>query len=844
MSRDQRSPWTWINLVALAALAGISFWLGASRFPRFLHPIVLGAIASLTVTAVYVLLLLRFRATSRLSTRERHQARRFQDIMNSPHEGLWRFDGEGNTVEVNRRLAEMLGYAPEELPGRKWSDFVHEEWAATAGGIFERIRRGESLRFDCCLKRRDGSPLWTAVASHTDLDAQGRLRGVLGLFVDVSEQHRTAEAQAEALSLLEATLESTADGILVVDPQGRIVRLNDRFVRMWRIPPEIVETRDDNQALAFVLSQLAEPEQFLSKVRELYSKPDEESFDTLRFKDGRVFERYSMPQLLGSAIVGRVWSFRDVTDRERAEAEARIAMERERRIAQNLDAALFRFTLGPDLEIRKYEHFSLGAELLFGVRITDLQADPRFWIDRIHPDDLRDVVRPALDRLLDLQRVVIDFRYRTSKDIYRWHRSRLIPGTGLDGSIHVDGLETDVTDRVALEEQLRHAQKMEAVGQLAGGIAHDFNNILTAILGYSDLLLSRLPKNDPSRRSIEEIHKGGERAASLTRQLLAFGRRAATTPRILDLNSSIRELSPMLHRVVGEDIAFDLSLGESLGRTRIDPSQLEQALVNLVVNARDAMPRGGTIRIATDDVVLGDDDTEADPDLAPGPYVRVIVSDTGTGVPREVAERIFEPFFTTKEPGRGTGLGLATAYGIVRQHGGRIRLLPGSGRGASFEIVLPRVEGEIAPSAAPRPAEVQGGRETILFVEDETDLVALGREILGMYGYTVLTAGTGEQAIAIAERAGSSIDLVITDVVMPGMGGRELVEQLRRRNPALQALFVSGYTRDTVLLQGVEEAEFHFLEKPYTPQGLAGKVREILNAARRPLGRGAGLPAR
>ena len=777
--------------------------------------------------------------------REESEAGGIHDIMQSPHEGVWRVDAAGKTVTVNGRMAEMLGCEPAQIVGRPALEFIDDKWLESGRDRFDQIRRGESMQFEVCLKRKDGSPLWTLMASHSLADARGEFRGAFGLFIDITEQHRTAQEQRHALSLLEATLESTADGILVVDADGRIVRHNDRFVRMWRIPAEVIESRDDSKAVEFVLSQLQEPEQFLSKIRDLYASPEEESFDTLRFKDGKVFERYSMPQRLGSEIIGRVWSFRDVSDRERAESEARLAMDRERRIAQNLDAALFRFVLGPDRRIERYEHFSLGAEILFGVPIADLQEKPSSWMDCIHPDDLREVVLPALDRVAKLQRTVLDFRYRTPTGVYRWHRSRLIPGTGPDGRIHVDGLETDVTDRFALEEQLRHSQKMEAVGRLAGGIAHDFNNILTAILGYSDLLLARLAPNDPSRKNIWEIRKAGERAAALTRQLLAFSRRARTIPRVVDLNATIRDLDPMIHRVINEDVTFEMSLDERIGRIRLDPSQLEQVVVNLVVNASDAMPRGGILRLSTDEVLLSEEDTAKEPALAPGPYVRLVVSDTGTGIRPDIAERIFEPFFTTKEMGRGTGLGLATAYGILIQHHGRIRVMDEVERGAAFEILLPRMEEE-AEQIEATPDAVRGGNETILFVEDEPDLISLGRMVLQDYGYKVLTAENGAEAIEIAARAEDPIDLIVTDVVMPGMGGRELVERLRDTNPNVEALFVSGYTRDTVLLHGVEEEEFHFMEKPYTPQSLARAVQEILTSVRKSkeLRGGAGAPAR
>ena len=314
---------------------------------------------------------------------------------------------------------------------------------------------------------------------------------------------------------------------------------------------------------------------------------------------------------------------------------------------------------------------------------------------------------------------------------------------------------------------------------------------------------------------------------------------------MLDLNATIRNLDPMIHRVISEEVSFETSLDERIGRIRIDPSQLEQVIVNLVVNASDAMPRGGVLRISTDEALLSEDETTKDPELAPGPYVRLVVADTGTGIRPDVVDRVFEPFFTTKEPGRGTGLGLATAYGILVHHHGRIRVMQGTERGTAFEILLPRVEEE-AEQLEATPGPVVGGRETILFVEDEPDLITLGRTVLEEYGYKVLTAANGAEAIEIATRSEGPIDLIVTDVVMPGMGGRELVERLREKNPNVEALFVSGYTRDTVLLHGVEEEEFHFMEKPYTPQSLAQAIHEILSAVRKAeeLRGGPGAPAR
>ena len=773
----------------------------------------------------------------RRRARERADARSFRDMVNSPHEGLWRVDARGTTLEINSRMAHMLGYEPDELIGRSCFDFIAPDWAARASEAWARVLRGETEQYDLCLRRRDGRDLHVVVTNHAELDERGRVVGVLALFLDITERRQAEAETRETASLLEAALESTADGLLIVDRAGKIARFNERFARMWRIPQDILDARDDDRAIQFVLSQLEDPDRFLAKVRQLYASPDSESFDTLRFRDGRIVERYSVPQRLRGEVVGRVWSFRDVTDRERAEAERRQAVEREATIAQNLDAALFTFLLGRDRQIQRYEYFSVGAQALYGVPATSLGEDPQFWIRRVHADDLRDVIQPALDRILRLQSTTIEFRYEASKGIWRWHRSRLMPRRGPEGAVLVDGLETDVTERVALEEQLRHAQKMEAVGQLAGGVAHDFNNILTAILGYSDLVLRRLGPGDPHRHALEEIRKGGERAAALTRQLLAFSRRAAAQPRILELNAALRDLAPMIARVVGEDIAFGLDLSGADLTVRVDLAQLEQVIVNLVVNARDAMPEGGSITIRTEEVAVPAawQQPGAEP-LPPGAYVRLTVEDTGFGIPPDVLPHVFEPFFTTKGPGRGTGLGLATAYGIVEQHHGRIRVQSAVDKGTTFEILLPEIGGP-APPHADTPARELGGHEVILLVEDDTDVLALEREVLEGFGYRVLPARDAKEALRIASEAGVPVNLLLTDVVMPEMSGRDLAARMTQLRPELRVLFVSGYTPDPGFLRSVEEARIPFLSKPYTVRDLARKVRDVLDGA------WAGLPS-
>ena len=766
----------------------------------------------------------------RLISRSRQESDRFDYVMANSPDGVWRADAEGKTIDVNRRMAEMLGLKPEDMVGRHFQEFITDDWKEVARVAHQKVIAGEPSQIEFMFRHRDGHEVWTLLTTHPIVDAAGRHKEAYGIIRDITERHNAEAKLGEAISLLAATLDSTTEGVLAVDLQGRISRFNRQFVQMWRIPEEILESRDDDRALAFVLAQLEDPEDFVARVRRLYATPEAGSFDTLRFKDGRVFERSSLPQRIGGQVVGRVWSFRDVTDREQALAEQKLAMEREATIARNLDAALFTLTVGTDDRVAAYEYFSSGAEGLYGVPPAEL-ANPSFWLQRVHPDDVKNVVDPAFQGFARLRPATIEFRYQTSKGIYRWHRARFFPRREADGLTHVDGIETDVTERVALEDQLRHAQKLEAVGQLAGGVAHDFNNILTAVLGYSDLLLHRLSPDDPNRHAVEEIHRGGKRAASLTRQLLTFSRRSPVQPRIVDLNGAVEDLLPMLERLAGEDIEFQLNLSPAIGRVRVDPSQFEQIVVNLIVNARDAMADGGVLRLTTERVTLSDLETRGMPDVSPGRFVLLRVSDSGTGIPADVMEHMFEPFYTTKEPGRGTGLGLATVYGIVRQNHGVVRARSEEGKGAEFEVLIPE-EAQEEPIArgSTRESPIPMGHETILLVEDDASLLTLGREILVELGYTVLTAPDGPQALRVFNERHGSVDILVTDVVMPGMGGRELAARAAAVKRDLRVLYVSGYTRDSTLLRGIQGLELAFLEKPYTPFFLARKIREVLDA--------------
>ena len=404
-----------------------------------------------------------------------------------------------------------------------------------------------------------------------------------------------------------------------------------------------------------------------------------------------------------------------------------------------------------------------------------------------------------------------------------------------DGTGHVEYYETfvrDVTDQRRLQQQLLQSQKMEAVGRLAGGIAHDFNNLLTVITSYSDLLLEDLGTDDPKRSDVEQVRKAADGAAALTRQLLAFSRQQVVEPRVVSLNAVVESLQKILRRVLGEDVELAATPGPDLGAVRADVGQLEQVLMNLAVNARDAMPTGGKLTIETGNV-------EHDPAFARGhgaaavrQFVMLAVTDTGVGMDEATKARIFEPFFTTKEPGKGTGLGLATVYGIVQQSGGFIWVYSEPGHGTTFKIYLPRVDAPAEGVAVTAVAPVGRGTETVLLAEDAAAVRAVARQVLERQGYTVLEAPDGELALHLAQRHSGPIHLLLTDVVMPGMSGRQLADRLAPARPDMKVLYASGYTDDSVVRHGVLEEGMPYLQKPFTPESLARKVRDVLDSSK------------
>jgi PAS domain S-box-containing protein len=517
----------------------------------------------------------------------------------------------------------------------------------------------------------------------------------------------------------------------------------------------------------------------------------------------------------------------DITERKAAERALRASEERYRELFENARDLLVTTALdGTITSVNRAAEELSGAsrDELVGRHVTALFTPESAERSAQYLERL--IAGSEETTLEELELAVADGTTRTIEAGARVIRGR-------DGApVGFQCIGRDVSERLRLEAHLRQAQKMEAVGRLAGGIAHDFNNLLTAISGFSDFALGTLEDEHPVREDIVEIQRAVERAATLTGQLLAFSRRQVQRRKVLDLADAVGDLEPMLARLIGEDVALVSVHEDGLGAVEADPGQVEQVILNLALNARDAMPRGGTVTLETANVVVGDDHCRRHVGARPGPHVTLSVSDTGEGIDADTLQHVFEPFFTTKEQGKGTGLGLATVYGIVEQSGGWVEVESEPGRGTSFRIYLPCVDG--APAAEIRDADAlaSGGSETVLVVEDEPMVRSLARRALAERGYRVLEAEDGESALRISRRHAGPIHLLLSDVVMPGMSGADLSERFARVRPETAALFMSGYTAEALGPHGVLADGVDFIAKPFTPDALAARVRAALDARR------------
>jgi two-component system cell cycle sensor histidine kinase/response regulator CckA len=516
-----------------------------------------------------------------------------------------------------------------------------------------------------------------------------------------------------------------------------------------------------------------------------------------------------------------------VIERDKAANALRLSEERYRLLVERSKV----ITWEVDLATWQFTYVSEYAESLLGYR-RGAWYEPGFWTSHLHPEDREWAVKFCMECTARCEDHQFDYRMVSADGRTVWINDVVTVVAEGGRPVKLRGVMIDVTDRARLEEQLRQSQKMEAIGQLAGGVAHDFNNILSIIGGCSDVLLSLSGLGETERGWVQEIKSAGDRAAALTRQLLAFSRRQILKPVVLDLNQVIAGMEQMLRRLLREDIELSLLLAPGLALVKADAAQLEQVLLNLAVNARDAMPERGQLTIETMNIEADETFVHGRQGMRPGSYVLLAVSDTGCGMDEAVRAKVFEPFFTTKEPGKGTGLGLSTVYGIVKQSGGFINVYSEPGRGATFRIYLPAAPGKAGErGAARREPEIPRGNEVILLVEDDEGVRKLVSRILEAQGYTVLVAPNGEEALRVSDEHAGPIHLLLTDVIMPRLGGPLVAEQLAQRRPDLKVLYMSGYTHDATLRNGVlmSDVALLLLQKPFTRESLTRGVREALD---------------
>jgi PAS domain S-box-containing protein len=735
-------------------------------------------------------------------------------------------DRECRFIRANRATAEFFGLPHEEIKGKHATDL----WPDLAGDSEREDREVMAT----------GQPMmgtitrWKAASGEEKVirthripyrDHDGQVAGVIVLGTDITEQRKSRELLEKAQYQNELILQCAGEGICGVDRKGRCTMVNPAAAELtgW----------DRNELLGQEMHKVwhhshldgtpypAEDCPVTSVFRD--GTPRRISDEVFWRKDGSFFpvEYMATPIHEGDVIVGAVVTFRDVTREHHARRVLQDSESRYRQLVENASYAIFRTSsdgrfLDANHALAKMLGYSSKDELL-SVNIRE-----RIYVNPEQRD-------PLVQETIATGRVEgreVEWKRKDGTALIVRLSARMVRDAN---GYYFEGIAENISERRVLETQLRQAQKMEAVGRLAGGVAHDFNNLLMVIKGHSELLLDRTAPEHPDFRKVDQIKKAADRAAALTRQLLAFSRMQVMQPRVMDLNATVVEMGKMLPRLIGEDIELKILTKPDLGRVKADPGQIEQVILNLCVNARDAMPNGGKLVVETANAELDEGYARVHPPLVPGSFVMLAVSDTGVGMDQATQAHIFEPFFTTKEKGKGTGLGLATVYGVVKQSGGYIWAYSEPGRGTSFKIFLPRVAEKPEVEREKRPhEEPPRGKGTILLAEDEKEVREIAKEFLELSGYTVIEAKDGADAVELAAKHSGAIDLLLTDMVMPGMSGREVAARLTAMRIGLRVIYMSGYTEYAALRHGDSDPDRIMLQKPFTRAVLIQTVRKVL----------------
>ncbi|MBP7867116.1 MAG: PAS domain S-box protein [Acidobacteria bacterium] len=724
----------------------------------------------------------------------------------------------GRFVRVNQRYSDILGYSRAELEATDWQTLTHRDDLREDLEKHHLLEEGRITEFNMEKRyvRKDGSDVWVSLTVSPFRRPDGTARFHIAVAEDITRRKRAEAALLASEQRTRDILDSLPIGIHFyrLDPGGRLVFTGanpaaDRILGL------------ENRAFIGKTIEEAFPGLVGTEVPERYREAAENGTpwhtEQVTYRDGVIDGAYEVhafrvaPGFMAS-------SFRDITERRRSEETLRALSARQEALLSAIPDIVM------EVDTRKVYTWANRAGLaFFGDDVVGREAGFYFEGDQ----DTYGIVQPLFDGAEDVIYVESWQRRRDGrKRLLAWWCRVLKDARGeVAGAI---SSARDITEQRALEEQFLQAQKMESVGRLAGGVAHDFNNSLQAILGYTDMALALTPPGSLLREDLSEIRKAAERSAELTRQLLAFARKQTVSPEALDLNHTVAGMLGMLRRIIGEDIALVWEPGADLWAVEMDLVQVDQILANLAVNARDAIRGPGTLTIRTGNVVLGEGSCMPQPGTPPGEYVLLSLGDDGSGMDREVLDHLFEPFFTTKETGKGTGLGLATVYGIVQQNRGVIAVDTATGVGTTFRIYLPRSRAVPSPPA-PREQPPEEGIETVLLAEDDRAVLDLAVTVLRRFGYTVLAAQSPHEAVALARDHAGEIHLLVTDVVMGGMNGRELCDRVAALRPGIRTLFMSGYPADAIACHGVLEAGLHFIQKPFSVSDLTARVREILD---------------
>jgi two-component system, cell cycle sensor histidine kinase and response regulator CckA len=749
----------------------------------------------------------------------------FEQLVESAPEAIAIVDTKNIVQQVNREFTRFFGYAADEAVGKDLDRLIVPQDKQDEGKwLDQEAERGANTSIETVRRRKNGTRLDVSLLV-APVSIEGGQIAVYCIYRDISNR-KLAEAEVRQSEERYRRLVELSPDSIFIQHEGKIVFVNSACMKLLGASSaeQLVGKRvfdvihpSYHEVVKSRMAQALETGQTVPFLEEKYLRLDGKTVDvevaasTFKFGDGR-----------GAQVI-----IHDLTERKRAERDLLQAETKFRLLVEQLPAITYMADFGQD---GPWHYVSPQIEAILGFTRTEWMADPGFWYSRLHPDDAAKAIEQEETCRTTEQPLAAEYRLKARDGSYRWFTDlgRVVCDSAT-GARSIQGVMLDITEKRQLEAQLRQSQKMEAIGQLAGGIAHDFNNILMVVRGHTDLLLNNAA--DKPLENVAQIQKAADRAASLTKQLLAFSRMQILQPEVLDLNAVVTDMGTMLPRLISSNIHLKIELEPSLARVRADAVQIEQVLLNLAVNARDAMPKGGTLTVRTQNTTLEPGNPQRLPVTAAGPYVALVVNDTGGGMDAETQARIFEPFFTTKAKGRGTGLGLATVYGIVKQSEGFIAVESTPGSGTTFTVYLPPVDAPATIQAAPeKSAKPQRGAETILVVDDEMGIRELAAEYLQRCGYTVLAAGDGEEAKDIAQRHSGPIHLLLTDTMMPKMGGHELVRAMTALRPEVKVIYMSGYLEfnASTHIQSGEGA--HYLQKPFELSALATKVRTALES--------------